>query len=72
MQRHWRFLIVLFALVLFGFVTGAATGSIAISLGSIVCGIVVAFVMGIAFLRPEGHTPEHHPPVDRALDDTNP
>jgi hypothetical protein len=72
MQRHWRFLVVTFGLILVGFVGGLALGSIAVALGSLVSGLVVAFVMAIAFLRADGHSPEHHARMDRVFDDMNP
>jgi hypothetical protein len=72
MQRHWRALVIGFALILCGFLGGLALGSIAIALASLVSGLVVAFVMAIAFLRADGHSPEHHPRMDRVFDDTNP
>ena len=72
MQRHWRALVIGFALVPCGFLIGLALESIAIALASLVSGLVVAFVMAIAFLRADGHSPEHHPRVDRVFDDTSP
>ena len=72
MQRHWRALVIGFGLILVGFVGGLALESIAIALVSLVTGLVVAFVMAIAYLRPEGASPEHHARVDHLLDDTNP
>ena len=72
MQRHWSFLVVTFGLVLLGFVGGLAFDSIALALASLISGLVVAFVMAIAFLRAEGHSPEHHPRTDRVFDDMNP
>jgi hypothetical protein len=72
MQRHWRSLVVIFGLILLGFVGGLAFESIALALASLVSGLVVAFVMATAFLRAEGHSPEHHVRTDRVFDDTNP
>lgn len=72
MQRHWRTLVVIFGLILIGFVGGLAFDSIAIALASLVSGLVVAFVMAIAFLRADGHSPEHHVRTDRVFDDMNP
>jgi hypothetical protein len=72
MQRHWRSLVVIFGLILVGFVGGLGFGSVAIALGSLVSGLVVAFVMSIAFLRADGHSPEHHTRADRVFDDMNP
>ena len=72
MQRHWRSLVVMFALILVGFLGGLALDSIALALGSLVSGLVVAFVMATAFMRADGHSPEHHPRSDRVFDDANP
>ena len=72
MQQHWRSLVGLFALILVGFVCGLAIDSIAIALGSLVSGLVVAFVLATAFLRAEGHSPEHHARVDVVFGDTSP
>jgi hypothetical protein len=72
MQRHWRSLVVMFGLMLAGFVAGLGLGSIALALASLVSGLVVAFVMAIAFMRAEGHSPEHHARMDRVFDDTSP
>jgi hypothetical protein len=72
MQRHWRSMVVMFGLILVGFVAGIALESIALALACLVSGLVMAFVMATAFLRADGHSPEHHARVDRAFDDTNP
>ena len=72
MQRHWRALVGLFGLLLLGFVGGLGFGSIAFALASLVSGLVIAFVMAVAYLRPAGASPEHHARVDHMLDDTNP
>jgi positive regulator of sigma E activity len=72
MELHWRFLVALFGLILLGFVSGIALDSIAIALGSLISGLVVAFVFATAFMRAEGHSPEHHANVDRVFRDTDP
>lgn len=72
MQRHWRSLIVIFALILAGFLAGLAFESMAFALASLVSGLVIAFVMATAFLRADGHSPEHHARSDRVFDDMNP
>jgi hypothetical protein len=59
-------------LMVAGFVGALAFDSIAIALGSLISGLVVMFVMAVAYLRPEGAAPEHHPRIDHILDDTNP
>jgi len=60
------------------FVTVAAFG-IALVLGSafgavaaLLVGFVAIFVLAIAWMRPRGYPPEHHPKVDRIFDDTSP
>jgi hypothetical protein len=72
MQRHWRGLIALFALLALAFVTALWVDSVAIALGALVSGLVLAFVMATAWMRADGHSPEHHHPVDRVVDDTSP
>ena len=71
MELHWRFLVALFGLILLGFLSGLAVDSIAIALASLVSGLVVAFVFATAFMRADGHSPEHHARVDRVFGDTN-
>jgi positive regulator of sigma E activity len=72
MEQHWRSLVSMFGLILVGFAGGLLFDSIPLALGSLVSGLVVAFVMATAFMRPEGHSPEHHPRVDRVFGDMNP
>ena len=59
-------------------VTVAAFG-IALALDSalgavtaLLVGFVSIFVMAIAWMRPRGYPPEHHPKIDRLFDDTAP
>ena len=72
MEQHWRSLVGLFFLILAGFVCGLAFESIALALASLVSGLVIAFVLSTAFLRAEGHSPEHHARVDQVFGDTGP
>jgi positive regulator of sigma E activity len=72
MQLHWRALVALFGLILTGFLVGLAFDSITIALWSLMSGFVVAFVLATAFLRAEGHSPEHHARVDSMFGDMNP
>ena len=72
MQRHWRGLVALFGLLVVAFVTALWADSVAIALASLVSGLVLAFVMSTAWMRADGHSPEHHPAIDRVVDDTNP
>ena len=71
MQLHWRALVALFGLILTGFLVGLAFDSITIALWSLLSGFVVAFVLATAFLRAEGHSPEHHARVDAMFGDMN-
>jgi len=72
MQLHWRSLVALFGLILSGFVLGLALDSLMVALWSVLSGFVVAFVLATAFLRAEGHSPEHHARVDVMFGDMNP
>jgi hypothetical protein len=63
---------VLFGLLTLAFVTALWVDSVAFALAALVSGLVFAFVLGIAWMRADGHSPEHHPRVDRAFDDTHP
>jgi hypothetical protein len=72
MQRHWRGLVILFGLLALAFVAALWADSVAFALGALVSGLVLAFVMSTAWMRAEGHSPEHHAPVDRVFDDTHP
>ena len=57
----------------------AVAFAIALSLGHpvvgfvmLIGGLVITFVMAIAYMRPKGHTPEHHGKIDRIVRDTKP
>ena len=71
MEQHWRAIIGMFGLILAGFVGGLTFDSITVALWSLMSGLVVAFVMSTAFLRADGHSPEHHPRVDAVFGDTS-
>ena len=72
MRRHAFAIWALFFMMLFGFGISVALGSLWMALLCLVLGIVMAFVMGIAWVRFRGYPPEHHPPIDKIVDDTNP
>ena len=63
---------VLAVVILLSFGIGLATGSFGLALATLVAGGVVLFIMAIAYMRPHGQSPEHHPPGDRFVDDTAP
>jgi predicted lysophospholipase L1 biosynthesis ABC-type transport system permease subunit len=72
MWRHSTGIVALFLVTvgLFGlaFWAGHAMLAVMVLLG----GLVVAFVLGIAWMRPTSYPPEHHPKVDRIFNDTAP
>jgi hypothetical protein len=72
MQRHWRGLVGLFGLLSLAFVVALWVDSVAFALAALVSALVLAFVMATAWMRADGHSPEHHASVDRVFDDTNP
>jgi hypothetical protein len=72
MEQHWRAIIGMFGLILAGFVGGLTFDSITVALWSLMSGLVIAFVMATAFLRADGHSPEHHARVDKVFGDMNP
>jgi hypothetical protein len=72
MQRHWRGLVALFGLLTLAFVSALWIDSVAIALAALVSGLVMAFVMATAWMRADGHSPEHHAAVDKVFDDTSP
>lgn len=71
MLRHWKGLITLFAAMVLAFSGAVFAHSIGVGLIILVVGLVAAFVLGTAWMRPAGTT-EHHPPHDRIMNDTNP
>lgn len=62
----------LFGLLTLAFVSALWVDSVAIALAALVSGLVFAFVMATAWMRADGHSPEHHARIDRAFDDTSP
>lgn len=72
MSRHPFAIWALFFLMLFGFLFGFITGSPYIAGLSLIVGIVLIFVMGIAWVRFRGGPTEHHPRIDKIVDDTRP
>jgi len=60
------------------FVTVAAfgislvVGSVVGALAALLVGFVSMFIMAIAWMRPASYPTEHHPKIDRIVDDTAP
>ncbi len=72
MNRHYTGIGLALLIMIVAFVIALALGSKLIAFGALIVGLVMMFVMGVAYMRPRGHTPEHHAEVDRIVNDTNP
>ncbi len=71
MLRHAKALVELFAVIALAAETAFLTSSFWVALFALLAGLDVAFVLGIAWLRPAGAV-EHHPRVDKLFDDADP
>jgi len=65
-------MVVLFFVIVGLFVVGVVVGSALMAFIALMVGLVAAFVMAIAWMRPASYPTEHHPKVDRLFDDTAP
>ena len=72
MKLHPYAIWALFFMTLLAFGYGILSGSLYVALAGLLVGIVVVFVMGIAWVRFRGEPPEHHAKIDRIVDDTRP
>lgn len=72
MHKHWKAFAILEALMLVVFVAAIVDDSFILAVCSVEVGVTALFVMSIAWMRPKGYPPEHHPKIDKALDDTAP
>lgn len=72
MAQHWKGTAVFLGLLITAFAASLWAREPMIAVGVALFGITVGFVMAIARLRAPGHSPEHHPPSDRIVDDTRP
>jgi hypothetical protein len=72
MRKHWRGMIALFLVMAIGFGAAIITSSLYLAIVAMLGGFVLAFVMTIAWSRPDGSPTEHHAPGDRLLNDTRP
>jgi hypothetical protein len=69
MWRHTTGIVSLFVLLVIGFEVALIAGSTVLGVIVLVTGLVLAFVMGIAWMRPSSGPDEHHPPVDKVVND---
>ncbi|MEN9577205.1 MAG: hypothetical protein RJA70_214 [Pseudomonadota bacterium] len=73
MQHHLGTVVTIGVILLaIGLVVAIALESMAVTYAVGVSALVMAFVLGIARIRPEGQPPEHHMKSDQSLDDTRP
>jgi hypothetical protein len=72
MRAHWKGIIWLFLLVAGGFTAAIVFGSLYLALVFLIGGLVVAFIMTTAWMRPPGSPIEHHAPTDKLVNDTRP
>ncbi|MDX2053036.1 MAG: hypothetical protein SFV15_11625 [Polyangiaceae bacterium] len=72
MKRHWLGVVLLFVAVTMAFAVAIALGFPLVAYAALVVGLVITVLLCVAWMRPQGGSPEHHPPVDRVFDDTNP
>jgi hypothetical protein len=72
MRNHLKAIVAIFLLLGIGFAAAITTGSLYLALVVLLAGLVIAFVMTTAWMRPPGSSIEHHAPGDRLVDDTRP
>jgi hypothetical protein len=72
MWRHSTAMVAVFFVTVGGFATALVAGSAMIAFMALLGGLVVAFVMAIAWMRPRSGPIEHHPRIDKVFDDTAP
>lgn len=72
MWRHSTALVALFLITVGLFAVALVAGSALLAFMALLGGLVVAFVLATAWMRPTSYPPEHHPKVDRVFDDTAP
>jgi hypothetical protein len=72
MNRRSRYIFV-FLMALGGAVLAAALMEALVVAGTLAAlGVLVAILMAVAWMRPQGYPTEHHPRIDKLLDDTRP
>jgi len=72
MHRHYKGIGIVLLVMAAAFVAALALGLEFVAYGVLIAGLVVLFLLSVAFMRPSGRTPEHHARVDKAIHDTNP
>jgi hypothetical protein len=72
MWRHSTAIVTLFFAIVGLFVVAVVAESTLLAFMALMVGVVAAFVMAIAWMRPASYPTEHHPKIDRLFDDTAP
>lgn len=70
MWRHGKALVELFAVIALAVETALLTSSLVVAICALLAGLDIAFVLAVAWMRPMGSR-EHHPAVDKLVDDTD-
>jgi hypothetical protein len=71
MWRHGKALVEILAVTALAVETAVLTSSLIVAICALFAGLDVAFVLAIAWMRPPGSV-EHHPAIDKILDDSEP
>lgn len=72
MTSHYKGIGLALLLLVTLFVTALLAGQNMIAFCILFAGAVLMFVFSIAYMRPDGRSPEHHGKVDRVVNDTRP
>jgi len=72
MWRHTTSIVALFVAIVLGFEAALIAGSTLVGVVVLLAGLVLAFVIATAWMRPSSSPTEHHPPTDKALNDQHP
>jgi hypothetical protein len=70
MWRHTTGIVALFFVIVGIFALALVAESTLMAFMALIVGLVVAFVLAIAWMRPASYPDEHHPKVDRLFNDT--
>lgn len=72
MWRHTTSIVALFVAIVLGFGAALIAGSALVAVVVLVTGLVVAFVIATAWMRPPSAPTEHHPSTDKVFNDQHP
>ena len=72
MWRHSTGMVAVFFIMVAVFGIALFLGSALVAFVTLLTGLVVAFVMATAWMRPDSNSTEHHPKIDRIFRDTAP